>query len=157
MTMDCPVCFEITVCMQTKCGHYICEPCLDKWFYLSTTCPLCRTRLISNDDMEIVIINEDDSELVSVLLPVCNYNHHLSADEILNRLNDKWKNEPTTFQFANEERHIHICLYIGHDESKKWYIHQFYPYIKERLYAHSDTFQIVCEFEKIFAEAMFIT
>lgn len=156
--MECPICFENTACTTTNCGHKFCDLCLDKWFYYSSNCPLCRDSLISKDEMEIVIINEDDLELVSVLLPNLYYNHHhISPDELLNVINNKWKEESTTRQFTNDERYIYIYLYNNLGGSMKWYIRDFCPYIKERLFAHSTTFQILCEFEKIITESLYIT
>ena len=43
----CPVCFEPPNSMMThrkitKCGHIFCSACIDTWFKINMSCPMCR-------------------------------------------------------------------------------------------------------------------
>jgi hypothetical protein len=43
----CPICFESPHSMMshrkiTKCGHVFCSQCIDTWFQINMTCPMCR-------------------------------------------------------------------------------------------------------------------
>ena len=43
-TYKCSICFENSG-HKTKCNHFICKKCLDKWFQIKRNCPLCRSIL----------------------------------------------------------------------------------------------------------------
>ena len=43
----CPVCLEAPVSETTKCQHKFCSPCLNAWLAEKSSCPLCRSELIS--------------------------------------------------------------------------------------------------------------
>jgi hypothetical protein len=43
----CPICFEPPHSMMchrkiTKCGHVFCSQCIDAWFQINMSCPMCR-------------------------------------------------------------------------------------------------------------------
>lgn len=39
----CPVCFETTNCMVSKCKHYLCKNCANK--LIKKICPICRSKV----------------------------------------------------------------------------------------------------------------
>ncbi len=44
--MDCPVCLKkVEDYIKTKCNHFFCKICLDKWLDIKNTCPMCREKL----------------------------------------------------------------------------------------------------------------
>lgn len=44
--MDCPVCLKkVEDYIKTKCNHFFCKICLDKWLDIKNTCPMCREEL----------------------------------------------------------------------------------------------------------------
>ena len=42
---NCVICFEKMTeknVIKTKCNHYYCNECIDKWFEKNSTCPICQ-------------------------------------------------------------------------------------------------------------------
>ena len=47
VAMECPICFEQTELVTLQCSHSICQPCGDVWFSKATTCPTCRSPVVT--------------------------------------------------------------------------------------------------------------
>jgi hypothetical protein len=41
----CPVCYGDVRVLDLPCGHGMCRACTTRWFSVSETCPVCRTRV----------------------------------------------------------------------------------------------------------------
>lgn len=51
---ECSICYnecDHNFC-TTMCGHIFHKKCIDKWFYISLTCPICRSSPIAENDAD---------------------------------------------------------------------------------------------------------
>lgn len=46
----CPICFKPlkSIIRQLKCNHTFCFSCIQTWFQMSDTCPLCREKILDS-------------------------------------------------------------------------------------------------------------
>ena len=165
--MECPVCYEL-VCNEDdrehvpECGHVICKSCMESWLDYSETCPMCRSVVRMpyehHREFELVIVNEDAPELMSVFYPRLEcvsptMRHEQHPDTMIDTVNDYWERKGSmSGLFANDTRNIYFLVYMNGQASKKWYINDFSNPVRERLGSHNGTHHILHEMELILAE-----
>merc|ERR1740130_1469879 len=54
--MTCPICLsdfdEEDEVRVLPCKHYFCKACIDEWLAVNSTCPTCRTNILTADQSE---------------------------------------------------------------------------------------------------------
>ena len=157
--MECPICYELKQCEITVCDHNVCFDCLYRWLMVSNECPMCRAFLNPGDNFEIVIVNEHDGEMMSVIYPDTLAKHFTDTvgdepEKMICLMNDKFKIIPSTCQFVNDSRSIYFIFYVNGKSSKKWYMNDFALCIQNRLCSHTKNNNILKEMELVISEVI---
>jgi hypothetical protein len=63
--MDCSICFEkldsgSDAILSLQCKHEFHYHCIEKWFKLKRTCPICRVDVDGNEDNVVSIVVPDE-------------------------------------------------------------------------------------------------
>jgi hypothetical protein len=111
-------------------------------------------------DFELVIVNEDTPELMSVFYPRIEcisptMNHEQHPDTMIDMMNQYWDRKglaKTSLLMSYDTRNIYFMIYMNGQASKKWYMNDFSKPVRERLGCRNGTHHILHEMEMILAE-----
>ena len=163
--MECPICYDQNALENLICGHAMCSACLDRWFRYSEQCPMCRAVVHRHHEFEIVIVDEDDPELMSVFYPTIqcvsptmrSLEH---PDHVFETIRTFWNHKASTTQFASSsltnQRQIYFMIYMNGQVSRKWYLTDFSNVVKERLDGRANVARMLHEFELVLAETVYL-